>query len=1078
MHSRFITLFSIAVLFVAFHSPALAQEPDSGEALWLRDSAISPDGSTIAFTYQGDIYTVSSTGGEARQITTWTGRDLRPVWSPDGSTLAFASDRYGNLDVFTVGATGGAPTRLTFDSRDDIPATFTRDGSAVLFESARLDAAASANFPTGRQPELYRVSADGGRVTQLLTVPAINARFDASGRWLIFEDLTSYENEWRKRHQSSAARDIWTWDSETGDFAMITSHPAEDRTPVFTPDGSGFYFTSEREGGFNVYKQSIGSAADPEPLTRFTEHPVRSLSISDTGRMAFSWDGQVWTLEDGGEPQRVPVFITRNQADRPIETVSVGGRVSEMVPSPNGKEVAFIFRGDVFVTSVESGVTKQVTQTVEPERWVEFHPEGRTLVYASERDGSWNLYESSIARASEKYFFTATSIVETTLLDTDADEYQPVMSPDGKHVAYLKDRMNLAVVERASNKAKVVMDSNNFFSYSDGDQYYAWSPDSKWLLMEYSQPDFWPTEVGLIKADGSGEVINMTDSGFADYRPKWMMRGSMVLWFSSRDGMRDLASTGSRQGDAYGLFLTQEAWDDFNLTKEEAALKTEAKKEADKEEKKDSTTVEPLEIDWRGLEDRSARLTIHSSALSDAVVTPDGATLVYLARFEKGYDLWKTDLRSKETSILAKMGGSGGSLTLSKDGKSVFMLAGGSMSKVEIASGKRSSISISGTYTVDTQAELAYSFGHAWRWINKKFYQNDFHGIDWPAYLEAYERFLPHISNGYDFEILLDEMLGELNVSHTGASFGRSIDNPDATAAFGLLFDQTYTGDGLPVLEVLARGPFDKDDTKVKVGVTLMAINGMSLTSEVNTASLLNHKAGTNVLLSFRSADGKDTFEEVVKAVSTGAESSVLYERWVESRRAAVDSLSGGRLGYIHVRSMSDASYRVTFEDALGKQATTEGMVVDTRWNGGGDLVDDLSTFLNGFRYATFTTREGRVIGGEPQRKWVKPSILLVNEGNYSDGHCFPYAYRTKKIGRIVGMPIAGTCSWVTGTGLPGGASIRSVHLSFDDLEGNPLENQQLEPDVRVRNEPEVQAAGQDQQLEVAVRELLSELDS
>lgn len=1072
-----------SVLLILAFLVVLPVSARQDEALWLRDSAISPDGSTIAFTYQGDIYTVPVTGGEARQITTWSGRDLKPVWSPDGRTLAFASDRYGNLDVFLVGATGGAPTRLTFDSRNDRPATFTRDGSAVLFESARLDAAAASVFPTGSQPELYRVSVGGGRVTQVLTTPAINAALDASGQRLIFEDLTSYENEWRKHHTSSAARDIWIWDMATGTFEQATKHEGEDRTPVFTPDGSGFYFASEMHGTLNIYKRMIGSSEAATPVTRFTTHPVRSLSISDDGLLAFSWDGQLWTVRDGSAPQQVPVTITRNQADRPTETITVSGGVSEMSPSPNGKEVAFIFRGDVFVTSVESGVTKQVTHTVEPERWVDFHKDGRTLVYASEREGSWNLYESTIARAEEKYFFTATTLKETTLLATDADEYQPVISPDGKQVAYLKDRMNLAVVDRASKKAMVLMDSDNFFSYSDGDQYYAWSPDSKWLLMEYSQPDFWPTEVGLIKADGSGSVMNLTDSGFADFRPKWMMGGKLMLWFSSRDGMQDLASTGSREADAYGLFLTQEAWDSFNLTKEEATLKAEAEKDAKKEDakkedaKKDSTAVEPLEIDWRGLDDRKARLTIHSSALSDAVVTPDGATLLYLTRFEKGYDLWKTDLRTKETSILAKMGGSGGSLTLDKDGKNVFMLAGGRMSKVDVASGKQSSISISGRYTVDVQAEMTYNLGHAWRWINRKFYQDTLHGVDWPAMLAAYERFLPHISNGWDFEILLDEMLGELNVSHTGASFFQAVDDPDATAAFGLLFDQTFAGDGLPVVEVLAQGPFDREGTKVTKGAVLMTIDGAPLTASVNTASLLNHKAGSNVLLGFRSADGKTTWDEVVKAVSTGQESGVLYERWVESRRALVDSLSGGRLGYIHVRSMSDAAYRVTFEDALGKQATTEGMVVDTRWNGGGDLVDDLSTFLNGFRYATFTTREGRVIGGEPQRKWVKPSILLVNEGNYSDGHCFPYAYRTKEIGRIVGMPVAGTCSWVSGSGLPNGTSWRSVHLSFDDLTGAPLENQQLEPDLRVRNDFDQQAMGRDQQLEAAVRELLGELD-
>jgi len=419
-----------------------------------------------------------------------------------------------------------------------------------------------------------------------------------------------------------------------------------------------------------------------------------------------------------------------------VQRISVSGSVSEMAPSPNGKEVAFIFRGDVFVTSVESGVTKQVTNTVEPEGWVNFDPKGRSLVYASERDGSWNLYQSTIKREEEKFFFTSTLIEETTILATDADEYQPVVSPDGKQVAYLKDRMTLAVVDRDKKDSKILMDSSNFFSYSDGDQYYAWSPDSKWLFMEYSQPDFWPTEVGLIKADGSGEVINMTDSGFSDFRPKWMMGGKLMLWFSSRDGMQDLASTGSRQSDAYGLFLTMESWEDFNLTKEEAELKAEAEKEAkkkdaegkkDDDDEKKEEEVKPVEIDWKGLEDRKARLTIHSSALSDAVVTPDGATLLYLTRFEKGYDLWKTDLRTKETSILAKMGGSGGGLTLDKEGKNVFLLAGGKMSKVEIASGKQSSISISGSYEIDPGAEFAYNLGHAWRWINKKFYQTGFH---------------------------------------------------------------------------------------------------------------------------------------------------------------------------------------------------------------------------------------------------------------------------------------------------------------------------------------------------------------
>ncbi|NNF04762.1 MAG: peptidase S41 [Rhodothermales bacterium] len=1094
---------AICLILLSLASPQAAvawqQNPESESveadwtvraALWLRDPAISPDGGTIAFRYGGDIFTVPTAGGDARQLTTYTGFDRGPVWSPDGTSIAFSSDRYGNFDVFTVPAGGGQLTRLTFDSRDDRVSAFSHDGAHVLFESARHDASNAPNFPTSAQPELYRVPVNGGRVDQVLTVPVVSASVNADGRRMIFEDVTSYENEWRKHHVSSAARDIWTYDVLTGAFARETEFGGEDRNPVFSPDSLSFYYLSEAEGSFNVYRKSFGQPGPSIRITDFENHPVRSLSIARDGLMAFSWNGELYALRDGSAPRRIDVVTTRPPGERLHQNVSVSGSVTEMEPSPNGKEVAFIFRGDVFVTSVESNVTKQVTRTAAAERWIDFAPDGRSLIYASERNGSWNLYESSIRRAEEKYFFTSTLLDEKTILATDADEYQPLVAPDGKTVAYLKDRMTLSLVDRDGSDARVLMGAEHFFSYGDGDQHYAWSPDSKWLLIEYSQPDFWPTEVGLVAADGSGDVLNLTDSGFSDYRPKWMMGGKMMLWFSSRDGMQSLASTGSRQADAYGLFLTEEAWEHFRLTKEEAELAAaeddagdssdddgdDSDKDSDKVSKK--ADADPIEIDREGLLDRKARLTIHSSSLSDAVVTPDGETLVYLARFEKGYDLWKTDLRTKETSILAKLGGSGGSLTLDAEGKNVFMLAGGSMSKVEIASGKKSSIAISGRYVTDAREAFKYDLGFAWRWIDAKFYDSTFHAVDWAAVRASYERFLPHILTGEDLSEVLNEMLGELNVSHTGARFSRSHDDPDQTAALGLMFEARTEGSGLVISEVLREGPLNTSESRTAPGVVLVKIDGVELTPDVNVAEMLNHKAGARTLISLRSADGDETWDEVVKPVTVGQETSWLYDRWVERRRAVVDSLSDGRLGYVHVRSMSDGSYRTTFEEALGKQATAEALIVDTRWNGGGDLVDDLSTFLDGFRYATFTARNGRVIGGEPQRKWHKPSILLVNEGNYSDGHCFPYAYRTKEIGNIVGMPIAGTCSWVTGTAMPDGrSSVRTVHLSFDDLGGEPLENQQLEPDVRVRNEPGARIEGRDQQLERAVAELLAELD-
>ncbi|MEM7245493.1 MAG: S41 family peptidase [Acidobacteriota bacterium] len=1055
---------------------------------WLRHPAISPDGSKIAFNYKGDIFVVDTSGGRATQLTTYTGYDYNAVWSHDGQTIAFASDRYGNFDVFTMPAVGGAVTRLTHHSRDDMPSDFTTDGTEVLFRSARLDPAASSNFPTSAQPELYAISVHGGLPRQLLSTPAIGARFDPSGRRLIYQDRTSYENDLRKHHESSATRDIWIYEMESGRHSRQTDHAGEDLSPRFDGEG-GFFYLSAAAGTINVFHAKLDASGPGTQLTRFDTHPVRSLSVSRDGLLAFSWDGELYTLaRKGAEPMKVPVTIRREQGDRTQSLHQVAGGASEMAVSPNEKEVLFVHRGDVFATSIETDVTKQVTATVEHERWLDVNEDGRTVVYASERDGSWNLYEATIQREEESFFFLSTLIEEKPLLTTAEDTYQPVYSPDGKKVAYLESRTTLKVLDRRTGRTRTVFAGDNAFSYGDGDQYFAWSPDSRWLFVEYQLPEYWFSEVGLVAADGSGEVTNLTDSGFHDYRPKWMVEGKMLLWFASRDGMRSFASTSQYQADAYAMFLTRESWDRFRLSEEEAELLAEAEEEEKDDDKKKSKRkngakrkakkVDPIEIELEGVRDRRTRLTIHSSLLTDAVVTPDGETLLYLTTFEKGFDLWKTNLRTKETSILADLNGRGGSLTLDEKGQHVFVLAGGKMSRVEIGSGKSKPIAVAGELPVDRDAEWAYYFDHAWRWIQQKYYLPDMRGVDWKAYGESYRRHLPSIGHGRDWAELFSELLGELNVSHSGARFRDRHPDADQTASLGLYYDPDYEGDGLRVLEVMDKGPLDNAKSRVRPGTLIVGIDGIELLSGTNPYRLLNHRAGRNVLLTLRGRTGA-RWDEVVKPISLAQESQLAYERWAKRRRELTDSLSGGRLGYVHVRSMSDPSYRTVFEEALGAQATREGLVVDTRWNGGGDLVDDLSTFLDGDRYATFTTREGRILGGEPQRKWKRPSLVLINEGNYSDGHCFPYAYRTLGIGKTVGMPIAGTCSWVSGTSMTDGqTSVRTVHLTFDDRSGKPLENQQFEPDIKQRNEPGEAARGRDQQLERAVEELLRQLDT
>jgi Tol biopolymer transport system component/C-terminal processing protease CtpA/Prc len=1081
----------VLVLLFAF-TITFAEPP-----LWLRYPAISPDGQAIVFAYRGDLYRVPAEGGRAVLLTVYGGHDFMPVFSRDGQWIAFASDRHGNFDVFLMPAAGGEARRLTYHSADDYPSDFTPGDQAVLFSSARLDAVTSAQFPTDALPELYRAPLQGGRVTQVLTTPAQAARYIGDGEAFVYHDQKGYENQWRKHHTSSVTRDLWLYDGDGG-HRRLTTFAGEDRNPVVV--GDALYYLSEETGSFNVHRTTLEDPSRNEPVTSFRNHPVRFLSAARDSTLCFGFDGEIYTLAPGGRPTVVPIEIRtdRHRPDR--ELLPISGNITEMSLSPEGKEIALVVRGEVFVASVAEGTTRRITDTPEQERSVSWSPDGRSILYAAERDGSWQIYRTSLARESESYFFQATLLDEEAILTSREETFQPRYSPTGKEVAFLENRTTLRVLDLETKKTRTVVPGDMSFSYADGDQHYERSPDGRWFLVEFLQPGIWSPEVGLVRADGSGEVLNTTQSGFGDFGPRWMMGGKMMLWFSERDGMRGQARTGSRQVDAYAQFLTREAWDRFRLSKEEFELLEEAEDEADGEdegEEEDAAAagkdkgdkkarnetedeIEPLEIELDGLRDRRARLTIHSSRLADAVVTPDGKKLLYLARFEKGYDLWSTDLRTRETKILAKLGSQGGSLEMDEEGKKVFVLAGGALSKVEVESGKRTPLGLKGgEMWVDQEAEFAYFFEHAWRQVKEKFYDRDLHGADWDFYKKAYVRFLPHIDNGRDFAEMLSEMLGELNASHTGARYRGRPPAGDDTASLGLFFDPSHQGAGLLVAEVMPRSPVLNADGKIRAGVVIEKIDGTAIEPDTSVPPLLNRKAGRNVLLSLLDPESGERWEEVVKPVSRGQEAQLRYRRWVESRRKLTEELSGGRIGYVHVRSMSDSSYRTVYEEVLGRHATAEAVVVDTRFNGGGDLVDDLSIFLSGKKYMEFVPPDGRVIGVEPGARWTRPSVVVMSEGNYSDAHCFPWAYDELGIGKTVGMPVAGTCTFVWWETLHN----REINFGIPNMavasnDGRPLENRELEPDLEVENHVSIVSRGRDQQLERAVELLLEELGS
>jgi tricorn protease len=1059
-----------------------AQSQES--ALWLRHPAISPDGESIVFTYKGDLYKVSSKGGAAYPLTLHEAYDRSPVWSPDGTQIAFASDRYGNFDVYIMPAQGGAATRLTYHSSSDYPSDFSPDGTRILFASSRLDAASNQQFPSGVLPELYEIDKTGGMPRQVITTPALDAQYSKDGQQILYHDRKGYENDFRKHHTSSVTRDVWWYSKTTNQYRQLSDFEGEDRNPVFSDDEKGMYYLSERDGDFNLYYQSFDVGAEPKQLTFFDRHPVRYLSKSDDGLFCFSQNGELYTFKEGEDPKKLVITIATGARYNEVEWHQVKGDIKEMELSPNGKEMAFIHRGEVFVASVAEGTTRRITDTPEQERSVSFSPDGRSLLYASERGDSWDIYQASIQREEESYFFNATLIEEKALVDTDKEEFQPAYSPDGKEVAFLEERTILRVKNLESGESRTILEADQNYSYSDGDQYYQWSPDGKWFLAEFMHPKQWRSQAGLISASGNEEVIDLTKSGYGAGRPKWMMEGQMMLWFSGRDGMKNHASHGA-EADAYAMFFTQEAYDKFRLNEEEYNLLKEEEKEEEKddkekedEKKEAKTSSTPLELELEDIESRKLRLTIHSSQLADAYVDSKGENLYYLAKFEKGYDLWKTDLKNKETKILAKLGSKSPSrLTPDKEAKHLFLLADGKIKKIELSSGKVKPIGVSGEMQLRKDEERAYQYEHIWRQVEKKFYKVDLHDVQWAQYKEEFARFLPHIDNGHDFADMLSEMLGELNASHTGASYISNNDKGDKTASLGLFYDVDFEGEGVKIAEVMAKGPAVKKGSKIEAGHIIEKIDGQKVgNGGQNLYHLLNRKKDKNTLVSLYNPKTGERWEETLKPISLGQESELRYQRWVKNCREMVEELSDGKVGYVHVRGMNDRSYRTVYDDVLGRNADKEALIVDTRFNGGGWLHDDLATFLSGTPYVRMMPR-GQDLGTEPMSKWSKPSVVVMSESNYSDAHMFPYAYKALGIGKLVGMPVPGTATAVWWERLHTGDIVFGIpQVGVMTNDGEYLENNQLEPDIRAENKPGLVAKGEDPQLKAAVKELLSQL--
>ncbi len=1061
------------------------------EALAARQPAVSPDGSAIAFSYQGDIFRVPYGGGAATRLTVHEAYEGRPLWSPEGDRIAFQSDRWGNEDLFVMDADGRGMVRVTHHSTDDALGGWTPDGE-LLFSTERTWAQVEW------EAEIHHVPADGGTPDRLLDAVGFAPTSSPDGRFLVF---TFGANRTSKvGYTGPADRDLWLHDTADGSYRRLTEYEGNDMRPAWAGERA-LLFLSDRDGGeaYNLYRLELDDdgapAGEPTAVTDYAEDGVRGFGVSaDGGRVAFERAGSLWTMERGNEPVRLEVRIPQDGHHLDTERETFTSQATEYAVSPDGERVALVVRGEIYLIENETdeGRTVRLTRDAHRDRDVAWTSDS-TLVFASDRDGDYDLYRLESADPEQPDPFRSLRHRTVRLTDTDVPEREPVVSPSGDRIAYVRANAGYAAVEGGAlmvadlregvlSNARALLDG---WAVPDG---VTWSPDGRWLAYSRTNLDF-NEEVFVLAADGSEGPVNVSQHPKADVSPVWSADGSKL-------GFASLRNNGD--ADVWFAWLREEDWE---RTAEDWALLEEREEEeaedtgADGEGEADAG-ADTVEIDLDRIHERLAQVTSLPGHESDVVISEDGETFYFVTNrdgwkdFGGDQEVWSARWDGTEVERLADGGDDPEGLRLGPEGEHLFLLReGGRLGRIVAEDGEVESLSFAARMEIDHRAERAQIFDEAWRLMERNFYDPGFHGEDWAALRATYRPRALAASTKRDFRTVFNRMLGELNASHLGL-YGpdRSETEDEETGLLGVELDPVE--DGVRIERVVPRSPADREASRLRAGEVIVAVGGTLVAEVENFYSLLADRVDRRTILAVRSEDGVE--REVVIRPTDDLDDE-LYREWVDERRRLTEEYSDGRLGYIHVEGMNWPSFE-RFERQL--QAAGEGkdgLLVDVRYNGGGWTTDYLLTVLTYPQHA-YTVPRGAADDldrqhadfrdhypfGErlPQAWWTRPVAALANQNSYSNAEIFSHAFKTLGLGPLVGEPTFGAVISTGGAGLMDGSFVRLpfrgwyVKATDENMEHGPAV-----PDHVVPRRPDARADGEDAQLRRAVEVLVGQMD-
>ncbi|MDO6745082.1 S41 family peptidase [Tenacibaculum soleae] len=1029
----------------------------------IRKPAISNDGSQMAFSYHGDIWTYNFSNKQAKRLTIHKGYESNPVWNVNGTQIAFSSNRKGNDNVFTTSLNGGVPKQLTYYPTANIPTDWTSEGT-VVFTTTRVY----------RGPEwdkqMYIVNENGGTPERLLTAYGELASVSPNGKLIAFTKGACRIA--REDYSGSAQRDIWIYNTETKKYNQITTSNKNDHSPKWDAAGN-LYYIGAKSGRYNVYKQAISSNGtingSATQLTSEKKDGVREFSVSNNGEFIYLSGVNLFKVENGSKQKITLKLSSDNRFEEEI-TKTVSNGISSYAISPNGKSIALEINGEIFVK--ENNKEKKRSNNVSKHLFRDRNPQwinDKTVVFSSDRGGVYQLY-SAVSTDTLVGLHRSLKTKVTKLTSHKEDVMGSLVSPDGKKIAYQVGRGILMIADVKGDKITNAKEYSNSWAAAEG---VSWSPDSKYIA--YSQEDLnFDSEIFIQSIADKSTKMNVSMHPRSDANPVWSADGKKLAFLSNRSGMNY---------DVWMVWLDKTDWEKSKVDHEEGTYYPEKKEKraskSDKKNKKKKTVV--VKIDQDKIYDRLVQVTSLQDNEYSPMFSADSKFIYFSATnpANKKRSTYKVKWDGSKPKAIKSVSGARG---ISENKGKVYFTSRGSLNQLDTKSDKVTKLPHSATYTKNTKKEYEQVFEEGIRVLTAGFYDPEFHGYDWNSLVKKYRSWVLSATTHQDYTYMYNLLLGQLNASHMGYRGAAPRNINDKVGLLGL--DVVNTKGGVKVNYILQNTVADKSKSTLKVGDVITAVNGNKIAKNTNFYQLLKNTQGNEVLLSLK--NGKDVVLRPQRSIR-----SQQYEAWITSRKKLVDEYSNGQLGYIHIQGMNMPSFERFERELKASGYGKKGIVIDVRYNGGGWTTDRLMAVLNVDQHA-YTVPRGAAKSLKNNKKFTKnypfnerailsvntkPVVALCNENSYSNAEIFSHAFKNLGLGKLVGQPTFGAVVSTGSARLQNGSIRMPFRAWFVKKSGKNMENEApAVPDYLVKNAPGWKERGEDAQLLKAVEVLLQDI--